>query len=94
MKVAKIKQKQYIDRNSRKHSFQVDDPVYLKNHRKTRKLDSEGTHYDRILDQTGPLSFVLGNELSGATTKTHARHIYDPPIYVSGSCHQVMRANR
>ena len=38
MKEAKRKQKEYADRNSKKENFQIGDPVYLKNHRRTSKL--------------------------------------------------------
>ena len=39
MKEAKRKQKEYADRNSKEENFKIGDPVYLKNHRRTSKLD-------------------------------------------------------
>ena len=75
MKEAKRKQKEYADRNSKEDNVQIGDPVYLKNHRRTSKLDIKWKGYYRITDQTGPLTFVCRNQLDGTTTKTHARHM-------------------
>ena len=75
MKKAKRKQKEYADRNSKEENFQIGDPVYLKNHRRTNKLDIKWRPFFRITDQTGKLSFVCRNQLDGTTTKTHARHM-------------------
>ena len=75
MKEAKRKQKEYADRNSKEENFQIGDPVYLKNHRRTNKLDIKWRPFFRITDQTGKLSFVCRNQLDGTTTKTHARHM-------------------
>ena len=80
MKEAKRKQKEYADRNSKEENFQIGDPVYLKNHRRTSKLDIKWKKYYRITDQTGPLTFVCRNQLDGTTTKTHARHIRQAKI--------------
>ena len=38
MKEAKKRQKEYADRGSKDGNFQVGDPVYLRNHRRTNKL--------------------------------------------------------
>ncbi|VDI37072.1 Hypothetical predicted protein [Mytilus galloprovincialis] len=51
------------------------DTVYLKNHRKTSKLDNKWTPYYRIIEQTSPVSYKLKNQLTNKTTKAHARHI-------------------
>ena len=60
---------------AKKKTSKSGDPVYLKNHRRTNKLDVKWTPYYRIIDQTGPLSFIVRSQLDGTTTKTHARHI-------------------
>ena len=75
MKEAKRKQKEYADRNSKEENFQIGDPVYLKNHRRTNKLDIKLRPFFRITDQTGKLYVVCRNQLDGTTTKTHARHM-------------------
>lgn len=75
MKEAKRKQKQYADKNSKEENFQVGDPVYLRNHRKANKLDSKWFPYFRIIEKTGPVTYVLRNQLDGTKVKTHERHI-------------------
>jgi transposase InsO family protein len=75
MKAAKKRQKEIADRHSKEVRFEVGDSVYLKNHRRTNKLENKWTPYYRIIKQTGPLSFIVKNQLNGKTEKTHARHI-------------------
>jgi transposase InsO family protein len=75
MKAAKRRQKDIADRHSKEVHFKVGDSVYLKNHRRTNKLANKWTPYYRIIKETGPLSFIVKNQLNGKTEKTHARHI-------------------
>jgi transposase InsO family protein len=75
MKEAKKRQKGLADRNSKEVCFKVGDPVYLKKHRRTGKLDSKWRSHFRIIKETGPLSYIVKDQLSGKTEKTHARHI-------------------
>ena len=62
MKEAKRKQKEYADRNSKEENFQIGDLVYLKNHRRTSKLDIKWKGFYRITVQIGPLTFVCRNQ--------------------------------
>lgn len=41
LQTAKQKQSKYADKNSQEVDFKVGDPVYLKNHRWTNKLDNK-----------------------------------------------------
>jgi hypothetical protein len=75
LKESKKKQKRLADRNSKDEHFKVDDPVYLRNHRRNNKLECKWTPFYRITKQTGPLSFMVHNQLNGTSVKTHARHI-------------------
>ena len=75
MKEAKRKKKEYADRNSKEENFQIGDPVYLRNHRRTNKRDIKWRPFFRTTDQTEKLSFVCRNQLDGSTTKFHARHM-------------------
>lgn len=75
LKEARKKQKQNADRNSKDVEFQVGDPVYIRNHRRSNKLDTKWSPYYRILEKTGPVSFIIKNQMDGTTTKTHARHL-------------------
>ena len=75
MKEAKKRQKEYADRGSKDDNFQVGDPVYLRNHRRTNKLDVNWSPFYRITKKTGDLSFHVRSQLDGTETKTHARHL-------------------
>lgn len=48
----------------------------MKNHRRTGKHDKRWVPYYRIIEQTGPVSFIVKNQLNGTTTKAHARHLH------------------
>jgi hypothetical protein len=75
MKLSKEKQKEQADKKSEDVQLQVGDPVYLKNNRRKNKLDKKWLPYYRIIKQTGPVSFVVKDQLTGATTKCHARQL-------------------
>jgi len=75
LKEAKKRQNKYADQNSKDESFQIGDPVYLRNHSRTSKLDNKWTSYYRIIEQNGPVSFRVKNQLTGTTTKAQARHL-------------------
>lgn len=75
MKEAKKKQKDQVVKKSKDVEFQVGDPVYLKNNRRQNKLDKKWLPYYRITEQKGPVSFVIKDQLMGATTKCHARQL-------------------
>lgn len=61
---AKQKQSKYADKNSQDVDFKVGDPVYIKNHRRTNKLDNKWTPYFRIIEQTSPVSFIVRYQLT------------------------------
>jgi hypothetical protein len=42
---------------------------------RTSKLDNKWTPYYRIIEQTSPVSFKVKNQLTGKSTKAHARHL-------------------
>jgi len=75
LKQAKKRQNKYADQNSQEIHLKVGDPVYLKNQRRTSKLDNKWTPYYRIIEQTSPVSFQVKNQLTGKSTKAHARHL-------------------
>ena len=75
MKESKKRQKEYADRGSKDDNFQVGHPVYLRNHRRTNKLDVKWSPFYGITKKTGDLSFHVRSQLDGTETKTHARHL-------------------
>ncbi len=72
LKKAKKRQAKYADRNSKEIDFQINDPVYYKNNRKTGKLDIKWKPYYRIIEKVGPVTYVIKNQLDGSTSKVHA----------------------
>lgn len=72
MKRAKQKQARYHDKNTKDISFEIGDPVYYKNNNRKGKLDLKWKPYYRILDKTGPVSYVIKNQLDGSTARVHA----------------------
>ena len=75
LKKAKRRQSKYADKNSKDISFEVGDPVYLKNHLRKSKLDRRWNPYWRIIKKTSPVTFLIRNQLDGKTTKIHAEHL-------------------
>ena len=61
--------------NGKDPEIQVGSPVYLRNFLRKNKLDDKWVPYYRVIEQTGPVSYLLKNQLSGTTVKAHGRHL-------------------
>lgn len=72
MKKAKKRQAKYHDRNTKQVEFSIGDPVFYKNNQKKSKLDARWVPYHRVIEKTGPASYVIKNQLTGTTSKVHA----------------------
>ena len=72
LKKAKKTQAKYADRGTKKIEFQVNDTVYYKNNQRKGKLDCKWKPYYRIIEKTGPASYVIKNQLDGSTSRVHA----------------------
>ena len=72
LRKAKKRQAKYADRGTKSIEFKVGDPVYYKNNQRKGKLDLKWKPYYRILEKTGPVSYVIKNQLDGSTSKVHA----------------------
>ena len=68
---AKKKQAKYADRGTKSIEFKVGDPVYYKINQRKGKLGLNWKPYFRILETTGPASYVIKNQLDGPTSKVH-----------------------
>lgn len=75
MKKAKRKQAKYHDRGVKQMDYQIGDPVYYKNNRRKGKLDVKWHPYHRIIEKTGPVSYVIKNQLDGSTSRVHAEQL-------------------
>ena len=72
LKKAKKTQAKYADRGIKKIKFQVTDTVYYKNNQRKGKLDCKWKPYYRIIENTGPASYVIKNQLDRSTSRVHA----------------------
>ena len=72
LKKAKKRQAKYANKNTKVVEFEVGDPVYYKNNQRKGKLDMKWKPFNRILERTGPVSYVIKNQLDGTTSKVHA----------------------
>ena len=50
----------------------IGDPVYYKAHARHGKLDMSWRPYYRIVEKSGPVSFVIWDQISGTTKRAHA----------------------
>ena len=76
MEEAKRRQKEYADRGSKDDNFQVSDPVYLWNHRRTNKLDVKWSPFCRIKKKVGEsnLNVHVRSQLDGTGTRKIIRY--------------------
>ena len=69
---ARKRQKRYADKNAQRVEFKVGSPVYCKNFRRTSKFAPKFLPYYRIIEQKGPVTFIIKSQLDGTTTKANA----------------------
>ena len=55
--------------------FEVGDLVYYKNHHRRGKLDVRWRPYYVVIENTGPVSYRIRDQLTGSVTKVHAEHL-------------------
>ena len=69
---AQRRQKKYHDRTAVEVHYKVGDPVYVHNENRQSKLDDRWLTHFRIMNKTGPVSFVVRNQLTGDIRRVHA----------------------
>ena len=75
IKKSKDRNIRYKNRNATEVTFEVNDPVFLRNHLRKTKLESKWKSYYRIIKKTSPVTFVVKNQLDGTTTTANVRHL-------------------
>ena len=72
--------KRRYDEKASHHKFSIGDAVYYKNHLIKRglatSLSPKWRPYYRIVGQTGPVTYVIRNQLTGKTGKAHVNDLY------------------
>ena len=61
--------------------LQVGDPVYVRKHQRSGKLDQKWRAYFRITKKLTPTSFLVRNQLDGTQHKVHADHLVKAKIH-------------
>jgi hypothetical protein len=71
------KNKHYLDqqRHAKHVEFQAGDPVYLRNHQRSDKLDDKWLPHFRVLRHLGHYAYEIQNQLSGKVRKAHAQDL-------------------
>ena len=72
LKQSKQRQAKYANEGTQQIEFEIGDIVYYKNSRRVGKLDLKWKPYYRIIERTGPISYIIKNQLTGDTVKVHA----------------------
>lgn len=72
LKKAKKRQAKYANRGTKEIHFEVNDPVYYKNNQRKGKLDIKWKPFYRVIEKTGPVSYIIKNQLDGSTSRVHA----------------------
>ena len=49
--------------------------MYHKKHQQHGKLDKKWSPYNRVIDQTGPVTFVVWNQINGRVKRAHANDL-------------------
>ena len=71
----KEKNLQRANKNRTKIDYQVGDHVYYRNHRKNNKLEQNWHTHHIVAQKTGPLSYVIQNQLTNRLIKCHAHSL-------------------
>ena len=75
IKRAQKRRNSIVNKSRREVKLDVGDPVYHRKHFRQGKLDSRWKPYHRIVEQTGPVSFIIWDQLSGKVKRTHANDL-------------------
>lgn len=55
--------------------FEINDPVYYKNFQRKNKLEDRWKSHYLIMEQKGPLTFLIKNQLDNSVVQVHADQI-------------------
>ena len=72
LKKAKKRQAKYADKKAKSVDFNVGDPVYYENKQRKGKLGQKWKPYYRVVEKTGPVSYIIRNQLDGTLSRVYA----------------------
>ena len=75
IKRAQKRRNSIVNKSHQEVKFDVGDPVYYRKHFRHGKLDSWWKPYYRIVEQTGLVTFIIWDQLSGKVKRAHANDL-------------------
>ena len=74
LKKQQRKQAKYENKNRKDVTYKVGDPVFYRNHVRT-KIEGRWRPFYRIIEQKSPVTYILKNQLDNKTVEAHADHM-------------------
>ena len=74
LKKQQRKQAKYGNKNRKDVTYKVGDPVFYRNHVRT-KIEGRWRPFYRIIEQKSPVTYILKNQLDNKTVEAHADHM-------------------
>ena len=75
LRKARARQKRQHDKRAVGEEFAEGDAVFLHNPARKHKLDKRWLPYYRIMEQTGPVNFIIRSQIDGTVRKVHSTHL-------------------
>ena len=72
---AQKKRNENVNQNRKEVELKIGDPVYYRAHVRHGKLDMRWRPYYRIVEKTGPVSFIIWDQISGTRKRAHANDL-------------------
>ena len=75
LKKAKVKQSRYADRGTKEVNYNLGDAVFCRNNQRKNEFVSKWRPYYRVVEKSGPVSYLIKDQLDGSTAKVHAESL-------------------
>ena len=75
IKRAQKKRIERVNLGRKEVTLKIGDPVYHKKHQRHGKLDKKWSPYYMVIDQTGPVTFVVWDQINGRVKRAHANDL-------------------
>ena len=76
LRKARIRQKHQHDQTATvDREFEIGEPVFLYNPMRKHKLEKKWLPFYRVMEQTGPVNFVIRNQVDGTIKRVHSSRI-------------------
>ena len=69
------KRNERINKNRKEVVLKIGDPVHHKVHLRQGKLDKRWDPYYRVIDQTGPVTFIIWDQIRRKVKRSHVNDL-------------------